>query len=120
MLVSTRLKTVASFINESDCLADIGADHGILEIYLLAKYSNIKITAIENKKGPYKILDYNLRSFKNIRLSLSDGLESVDKSIDTVVLAGMGGTNIIKILKRYPEKIRQLKKITSSPKFNQR
>ena len=111
MLVSKRIKTIGDFISSGDVVVDVGADHGLLELYLIAKYNNISITAVENKIGPYKILEENLKCYKNIRLSLSDGLECVNKDTKTVVLAGMGGLNIINILSRFPEKTMNLKKI---------
>ena len=111
MIVSSRIKTVASFIEAGEKVADIGADHGILELYLLAKFDDVQITAIENKAGPYKILDHSLRGFKNIRLSYSDGLEAVERETTTLVLAGMGGLNIKKILEAYPQKVSHNNKI---------
>jgi len=111
MLIPSRIKTIGNFILDTDSVADIGADHGLLELYLVAKYPNIKILAIENKVGPYKILDKNLRGFKNVRLSLSDGFDNIGKSLNTVVLAGMGGLNIKKILLKHPDKVKKVKKI---------
>ena len=111
MVISSRLKTIGDFISDGDVVVDVGADHGLLELYLLAKCPNITITAVENKIGPYKILENSLRGFKNIRLSLTDGITSVGKDTTTVVIAGMGGLNIRKILNAYPNKVKNLKKI---------
>ena len=111
MVVSSRIKTIGDFIESGDVLVDVGADHGLLELYLLAKYQNITITAVENKIGPYKILEKSLKGLKNIRLSLSDGIASVNKDTKTVVIAGMGGLNIRKILDDYPDKVKKLQKI---------
>ena len=111
MLVSSRIKTIASFIENNDVVVDVGADHGILELCLLAMYPNVQITAVENKKGPYKILESTLKAFKNIRLSLSDGITAVGSNTTTVVIAGMGGLNIRNILDAYPKKVRKLEKI---------
>ena len=111
MVVPKRIKTIGDFIESGDVVVDVGADHGLLEVYLIAKYPNITITAVENKIGPYKILERNLKAYKNVRLSLSDGLESVSKLTKTVVLAGMGGLNIKNILDAYPKKTKNLQKI---------
>ena len=111
MVVPQRIKTIGDFIESGDVVVDVGADHGLLEVYLIAKYPNITITAVENKIGPYKILERNLKAYKNVRLSLSDGLESVGKTTRTVVLAGMGGLNIKNILDVYPKKTKNLQKI---------
>ena len=110
MVIPSRIKTIGNFVSENDVVADVGADHGLLELYLLAKYPNVKVVAIENKIGPYKILDNNLRCFRNIRLSLSDGLTAVDSTVNTVVIAGMGGLNIKKILNNHPAKCKKIDK----------
>ena len=111
MQISTRIKAIGDFIEAGEKVADVGADHGYLELYLLAKHSDIFITAIENKKGPYLILERNLKGFKKVKLSLSDGLASIDESITTLVLAGMGGLNIKKILDKRSEKLEFINKI---------
>lgn len=111
MVVSSRIKTIGDFIESGDVLVDVGADHGLLELYLLAKYQDITITAVENKVGPYRILEKSLKGLKNIRLSLSDGITSVNKDTKTVVIAGMGGLNIKKILDDHPDKVKKLQKI---------
>ena len=51
MAISTRLKTIAEFIEQDSIVFDVGADHGILENYLLDNNRVKKIYAIENKKG---------------------------------------------------------------------
>ena len=111
MEFSSRIQTIGDFINGGEKIADIGADHGLLELYLLAKHDDIEILAIENKIGPYKILDLNLRGVNKVKISLSDGLEAVDDNIDTVIIAGMGGINIKNIINAYPDKVKKLKKI---------
>lgn len=111
MTISTRIKAIGDFIEAGEKVADVGADHGYLELYLLAKHNDIFITAIENKKGPYLILERNLKGFKKVKLSLSDGLASIDESFTTLVLAGMGGLNIKKILDKRSEKLEFINKI---------
>ena len=111
MGISARIRAIGSFIDSGEKVADVGADHGYLELYLLAKHSDIFVTAIENKRGPYSILDNTLRGFKNIKLSLSDGLTAVDKTITTLVLAGMGGLNIKNILDRRSDKLVNIQKV---------
>jgi len=111
MLISKRLKTIGDLISDNDIVVDVGADHGLLETYLISKNKNISITAVENKIGPYRILEENLKNYKNVHLSLSNGIECVDKHTKTVVIAGMGGLNIVSILSKFPEKTKYLNKI---------
>lgn len=111
MTISARIQAIGDFIDAGEKVADIGADHSYLELYLLAKHRDIFITAIENKKGPYLTLDNNLKGFKNIRISLSDGLTAVEKGTTTLVLAGMGGLNIKNILDKRSEKLENITKV---------
>ena len=111
MNISSRIRTIGDFISDGEIIADVGADHGLLELYLLARHKDIFITAIENKSGPFAILDKNLRGFNNVRLSLSDGLDDIDPSTTTIVIAGMGGLNIKKILEKNQKKLNSVQKI---------
>ena len=111
MVVSERIKCIGDLITKGDVVVDVGADHGLLELYLIAKHKDITITAVENKIGPYKILESTLRGLKNVKLSLSDGITCVNRDTRTIVIAGMGGINIKNILDAYPEKTKNVKKI---------
>ena len=115
MIFPQRIIEIANMIPEKSYVADVGADHGLLELYLLTHKNFVFTLAIENKKGPYEILKENLIAFKQIRLSLSDGLTAVDTTIDTIVLAGMGGYNICSILSKYPKKVKQVNRIIVDP-----
>lgn len=111
MYIPLRLRTIASFIKPNEKVADVGADHGLLELFLVTRNTNNQVVAIENKIGPYEILKEKLIGIKNIRLSLSDGLEAVDRDVNTIVIAGMGGYNIVKILNDQSKKLSSIDKI---------
>lgn len=100
--------------NESDNVADIGADHGKLVLYLANKYQNSSFLAVENKKGPFSILEKAVNDnslFKNIECSLSDGIEYVPEFVNTLVFAGMGGMNVINIIEKSYKNLKNIKKI---------
>lgn len=111
MNLPLRLKTIGDLIEDGEYVADIGADHGLLELYLLGKCPNIRILAIENKKGPFKNLSKTVSGFKNVELSLSDGLNVVNKDVTTLVFAGMGGLNIKNIIEANSPKLKNVGKI---------
>ena len=94
-----RLEGIASFI-KGHIVIDVGADHGELEVILERKENVEKVFAIENKKGPYQNLvnKINELGLKKVTPVYMNGLEKLDKSVDTVVIAGMGGINICNIL----------------------
>ena len=110
MKISDRLKAVASLIKENANVADVGADHGLLEIYLINEGKVNSILAIENKTGPFSILKNNLKDY-DVKLSLSDGISEIDETVDTIVLAGMGGILISDILNSHKEKLTNIKQI---------
>ena len=117
MLTSERLQTIADFIDESDTVADIGADHGKLIIEIANKYPKNRYLAVENKKGPFENLENSVKNFnynKNIECSLSDGMDYLPDYINTLVFSGMGGFNVIEIILRNEEKLRNIKKIVFS------
>ena len=89
--------------------ADIGSDHGKLMIALFKSGKIIKGYAIENKKGPYQRLVKALEAeglINKIVPLFSDGIEDLPPEVKNIVLAGMGGDLIIKILKKHPEKLK--------------
>ena len=92
-------------------VADIGADHGKLMIALFEGGIVSHGYAVENKKGPYNRLVKALQE-KGIEDDIvplfSDGIKDLPASVHTVIIAGMGGNNIINILKKYPEKAKQI------------
>ncbi len=110
MKISDRLFTVASFIKENANVADVGADHGLLEIHLISNKLVKSVFAIENKNGPFEILKNNLKDY-DVTLSLSDGISEIPDYIDTVVIAGMGGILISNILKAHKEKLNKVNQI---------
>lgn len=110
MKISTRLETIASFIKEGANVIDVGADHGLLEKYLLDNKLASTLLAVENKVGPYETLKRNLKGY-DVRLSLSDGIEELDEIVDTIIIAGMGGNLIVDILKAHKEKLNNVKQI---------
>ncbi len=111
MKLSQRLLTIASFVKEGALVADIGADHGLLSIYLVENKHAKKVFAVENKTGPFLILEKNTKDYPEITCSLSDGISQIPSEIDTLVIAGMGGILISDILKKNKEKLQNIENI---------
>lgn len=111
MRISERLKTIATFVDRGSCVADIGADHGLLSRYLIDEKIAKSVFAVENKQGPFDILSKNVAEYQNITVSLSNGLDELPFYIDTIVIAGMGGNLITSILLKNSHKLNGVKKI---------
>lgn len=108
--LSERLQTIYNMVPKG-IVADIGADHGKLMIALFEGGVISHGYAVENKKGPYNRLLAALKEKKleeDVVPLFSDGIEDLPESVHTVVIAGMGGDNILKILKKHPNKTKQI------------
>ena len=109
MKLSQRLLTIASFVKEGAVVADIGADHGLLSMYLIENKIAKKVFAVENKPGPFSILENNTKKYPEITISFSDGISEIPEDVDTVVIAGMGGVLISNILLKNKDKLDHVK-----------
>ncbi len=110
MILSKRLQKVLEFVDASDKVADIGADHGYLTIAMREKGVDF-LQVVENKIGPLNRAKQNLMDYDNIIFSLSDGISDLNSSIDTVTICGMGGLNIVEILENHLDVAKKLHKI---------
>ncbi len=100
--ISKRLLCCASMVQPGSRVADIGTDHGYLGIYLLQSGAARHVIACDLRKDPLENARRNTKLFGvdgKMELRLSDGLEKIrPDEVDTVVMAGMGGDLIQKIL----------------------
>lgn len=102
MVISNRLESVASLVEENRSVIDIGCDHAFLSIYVALYKNPIKVIASDNKEGPLEGARENLKRYKvdgKIVLKQGDGVDPIEPDINTIVIAGMGGLNIVGILK---------------------
>lgn len=121
-MLSLRLKTLTNYIEQEDVVADIGSDHGYLPIYL-AKNGHPFVYACENKKGPYDRLVKSVRESgyqEKITTSLSNGLSEIPTNVNTVVIAGMGGSLISEILVSGSAKLDNVQKLVLLPHNNEK
>lgn len=109
--ISKRLLCCASMVQSGSRVADIGTDHGYLGIYLLQSGAARHVIACDLRKDPLENARRNAKLFGvdgAMELRLSDGLEKIlPDEVDTVVMAGMGGDLIQKILSQCPWRKRE-------------
>ena len=112
MKLSKRLQTIYDMV-PSGVVADVGSDHGKLIISLFENGVISKGYAIENKVGPYNRLvkAINESNAKGVVPMLSDGISELPSDVDVIVIAGMGGFNVLEILKKHPGKLKNIKAI---------
>jgi len=119
MQLSQRLSSVASMVTAGNCLADVGTDHGYVPIYLYERNVISHAIAMDVNKGPLERATLHIAEsgMKDaIETRLSDGLAALKPGeADSVVIAGMGGPLIIRILSAYPEVTASLKELILQP-----
>ena len=115
--LSKRLLKVASFVPDNSYLIDVGCDHALLDIYLATTLKNIKILATDINQNPLEGAKLNIEKYNlqdKIKLAQKNGIENLDKEIDTIVIAGMGGILISNILNN-KKSLENIKNIIVAP-----
>ena len=119
MQLSQRLSSVASMVTAGNCLADVGTDHGYVPIYLYERNIIPRAIAMDVNKGPLERAALHIAESgmkEAIETRLSDGLTALKPGeADSVVIAGMGGPLIIRILSAHPEITESLKELILQP-----
>ena len=117
--LSNRLSVIAGMVPEGHRLADIGCDHAWLPIRLVQDGRIPSALAMDVRKGPLSMAEEHIVSFglqERIGTRLSDGLKELQADeADTIVIAGMGGDLILRILQARPDLIRQVSELILSP-----
>ena len=103
--LSPRLRLLADWVPEGVALADIGTDHGHLPLWLRLNGRVRYAIASDLRKGPLERARENGRAFgvDGIDYRLANGLADIrPEEAEVIVIAGMGGENIISILEAAP------------------
>lgn len=102
--MTERQKIIFSAIPTCDIFADVGCDHGYIAKSMITskKCNKVVISDISAKclSKAEKLLSKEILSGKAIKV-VSDGLKDIPYA-DTVLIAGMGGQEIISIIKSAP------------------
>jgi len=105
MHLSKRLEACLRYTEGFVKLADIGTDHAMLPIVAVQRGNVMSALAIDNKFGPYIQARTNSIKYQvidKVKVILGDGLTKIDKETDVVVIGGMGGELVVKILQNGP------------------
>ncbi|CAK1243090.1 class I SAM-dependent methyltransferase [Fructobacillus evanidus] len=101
--LSPRLAAVKNLVNDQARVADIGSDHAYLAAALLLEKKSEFALVGEVAQGPLENAIHTVATYglsNQVTCRLADGLAAIepDDQIETVVIAGMGGLLIEKIL----------------------
>ena len=100
--LSDRLTAIAEMVTEGNRLVDVGCDHGYLPVYLMLQHKIPGAIATDVGKGPLTraqehIAQYHMEAY--IETRLCNGLSEIRSGEgDTLVIAGMGGPLMERIL----------------------
>ncbi len=118
MKINARLKKIGDLVEANSFCLDVGCDHALLDIYLVRQNKNIRAVASDVKEGPVLQAKKNIRQEKLedvIEVRLGDGLSTYTKDIDTIIISGMGGRNIISICKNDMKNFKMVSTYIVSP-----
>ncbi len=118
MKINDRLKKIGDLVESNSFCLDIGCDHAFLDIYLVKKNKNIKAIASDVAIGPVEIAKQNIKKERledKIEVRLGNGLDTYSDEVNTVIISGMGGRNMIGIFKRHLEVLKKVDTIILSP-----
>ncbi len=116
--LNNRLQAVAALVDNNKKIIDIGCDHAHLSIYLMQTKTPLKMIASDINEGPLLHAKENIKKYKledKIKTKLGSGIEPIENDIDTIIISGMGGLNMIGILKYQPYKYKNVSTIILSP-----
>lgn len=105
MRLSDRLEQIAAQAAKitEGYVADIGTDHGFVPIRLIESGKVKHVVAMDVRKGPLSRASEHIREYhmeEQIETRLSDGLKELKPGeADTVIIAGMGGELMLRILR---------------------
>ena len=137
--LSARCEAMAGFVGAGERIADIGADHAYVPLYLVREGISPSAILTDIRPGPLEKTRANVekavehsgdgsicvRSRTQIEpsplcsfeLRLGDGLSALENGeADTVIIAGMGGETIISILEADPDKAAGFRKYILQPR----
>jgi tRNA (adenine22-N1)-methyltransferase len=100
--MTPRLLAIAGHVPQGLRVADIGADHAKLAMWL-ARHKGCKCIATDKNPNPLNAAKVRIETYGNtngIIFRLGDGLSCISRDeVDVIIIAGMGGETISGILK---------------------
>ena len=119
MALSERMQMVVDLLPAGYATADIGCDHGYVAIDLINSGKCPHMLAMDVKEGPLErarehVFQKGLN--KQIEIRISDGMKALQPGeVEAVIIAGMGGRLICKILQNSLLLAKQMQAIVLQP-----
>ena len=100
--LSKRMEAIVSLVDDNARVCDVGCDHGFVSIALLERKVATHAVLMDVNKGPLEHARENASVYgvsSDTEFILSDGLQKYTKGLaNTLIIAGMGGPLIQRIL----------------------
>ena len=114
-----RLALCASFVRDKVKVADIGTDHAYLPVWLCLTAKAVSAVAADINPEPLSRGELTIKKYgaeKLVKTRLSDGLKNIkEDEADDIIIAGMGGELIAKIMDNCPFSKNQEKRFILQP-----
>lgn len=118
-MLSIRMRAVADLVTDGLRVADIGTDHGFVPIALVSEGRCPSAIAADVRRGPLSHAAENIRRHALsdvIETRLSDGLKEIRPGeAQAVIIAGMGGMLMIRILEEGRDVIAAARELILQP-----
>ena len=119
MNISKRLNRLAGMVTEGSRLTDVGTDHGYVPLCLCRQGRIHSAIAMDVNEGPLLRAKEHIRAAEldtYIETRLSDGLSALNPGeADTVLIAGMGGNLMERILADGQEALKTVQELVLQP-----
>ena len=103
--MTKRISTICTHLPKAEVFADIGCDHGYCTQYMLenglCKRAYISDISAESLGKAERLLAPYIAEGRCVSV-FADGLDGIPEPCDSVLIAGMGGEEIVHILERVP------------------
>ena len=100
--LSPRLQLLADWVPVGVRIADVGTDHAFLPVWLVLQEKVDSAIASDLREGPLARGAETAKEYgvsDRVEMRLCSGLNGIDSSeADVIIIAGMGGENIVQIL----------------------
>ncbi|MBQ3307109.1 MAG: SAM-dependent methyltransferase [Bacilli bacterium] len=118
MKINNRLRMIGDLVEANSFCLDVGCDHGLLDIYLVKRNEHIQTIGSDIAQGPLNHAKENIKREHlegKIELRLGSGLKTYSDEVDTIIISGMGGRNMIGIFKEDLKVLKRVKTFILSP-----
>ncbi len=117
MKISKRLEALSKEVIGFNTVCDVGCDHGLFSIYSILECGIKHAYLLDINQEPLNSAKNNFIKYKldNATFLLSDGLKEFNEELDCLVISGIGGYLMTRILNDDLEKIKKANKLILQP-----